>query len=247
MKSRVRLVMKALAFCSALALQAQAQAQAPATPPSAAASAPAAPKIGQLKSLGQDRYQVGRIVVDKRAGTLTVPGRVLVRDKPLEYVATSPGGRKAYESLLELDASGSEMNLACILAGLERDSDVPAWKPLSVAGRVGRRVSLTLTWADGTQRRRLSAAEALLGPDASAKPGAFEWAYTGSFTSMDGSQLAADVTGTLISFVKKDPTGIIEVVSDAELGPYGNIQGNPALPPEGSAIELVIQATPAPR
>ena len=243
MKHCMRRFASALAASCAVLLQ--AHAQTPASPPSATASAPAGPKIGPLKSLGQDRYQVGRIVVDKHAGTVTVPGRILVLDKPLEYLATSPGGKKAYESLLELDASGSEMNLACILAGLERDADVPLWKPLVAAGRVGRRVSVTLTWADGAQRRRLSAAEALLGPEAAAKAGAFDWTYTGSFTSLDGSQLAADVTGTLISFVKKDPTGIIEVASDTELGPYGGVKGNPALPAEGTAIELVIQAAPA--
>lgn len=200
-----------------------------------------------MKSLGQDRYQVGRIVVDKRAGTVTVPGRVLVLDKPLEYLATSPGGRKGYEALLELDASGTELNLACILVGLERDPDVPSWRPLGVAGRTGVRVNLSLTWTDGGRQRRMTAAEALQGPEAAAQAGNFEWTYTGSFTSKDGSQLAADVTGSLISFVKKDQSGVIEVVSDSGLGPYGSIRGNAALPPVGSAIELVVQAAPAAR
>jgi hypothetical protein len=199
-----------------------------------------------LKSLGQERYQVGRIVIDKRARSFTVPGRVHALGKPLEYLATSPGGRKAYESLLELDASGTEINLACILIGLERDPAVPAWKPLGQAGQTGQRVALSLAWTDGGQRRRLSAAQALLSADAAAKVDAVEWAYSGSFTSLDGSQLAADVTGTLISFVKKDPTGVIEAVSDVSLGPYGSVRGSTMLPPEGSAIELVVQAaTPA--
>ena len=215
---------------------------------SAAAIAQAAapsPPIGELKSLGQERYQVGRIVVDKRARSFTVPGRVLVLGKPLEYLATSPGGRKGYEALLELDASGTEINLACILIGLERDPAVPSWKPLSQAGQTGQRVALSLAWAEGGQRRRASAAEALLSADDAAKASAVEWAYTGSFTSIDGTQLAADVTGTLISFVKKDPTGVIEAVSDVSLGPYGSVRGSTALPPEGAAIELVVQAATA--
>jgi hypothetical protein len=199
-----------------------------------------------LRSLGQERYQIGSIVVDKRARTFMVPGRVHALGKPLEYLATSPGGRKAYESLLELDASGTEINLACILIGLERDPAVPTWKPLGQVGQTGQRVALSLAWTDGGQRRRLSAAQALLSADAAGKADAVEWAFTGSFTSIDGSQLAADVTGTLISFVKKDPTGVIEVVSDVSLGPYGSVRGSTLLPPEGSAIELVVQAaTPA--
>jgi hypothetical protein len=208
----------------------------------AASPPPSAPPIGELKSLGQERYQVGRIVIDKRARSFTVPGRVHALGKPLEYLATTPGGRKSYEALLELDASGTEVNLACILIGLERDPAVPAWKPLGQTGQTGQRVALSLAWTEGGQPRRLSAAQALLNADAAAKADGVEWAYTGSFTSLDGSQLAADVTGTLISFVKKDPTGVIEAVSDVSLGPYGSVRGSTMLPPEGSAIELVVQA-----
>lgn len=201
-----------------------------------------APPVPALKALGDERYQVGRIVVDKPARSFSVPGRVHVLDKPLEYLATSPGGKKAYEALLELDASGTEFNLACILIGLERDPDVPAWKPLGQAGQVGQRVALWLTWVDGGQRRRMSAAAALLNAEAAPRAEAVEWAYTGSFTSIDGSQLAADVTGTLISFVKKDLTGVIEAASDISLGPYGSVRGSAMLPPVGSAIELLVEA-----
>jgi len=226
-------LLAALGFSTALGpLVASAQT-------SAQASAPGAP---QLKALGGERYQIGRIVVDKSAHRFTVPGRVHALGKPLEYLATSPGGRKAYESLLELDASGTELNLACILIGLERDPSVPSWRPLGQAGKVGQRVSLSLAWTESGQQRRVSAAEALLDVEAQSRAEAVEWAYTGSFTSKDGSQLAADVTGTLISFIKRDPTGIFEAVSDIGLGPYGSVRGSSLLPPEASAIELIVEA-----
>ena len=94
-----------------------------------------------MKALGQDRFQIGRIVVDKRAGTFTVPGRVHVLGKPLEYLATSPRGMKEYETLLELDATGSEFNLACILLGLERDPKQAPFQQFSRAPLVGPRVA----------------------------------------------------------------------------------------------------------
>ena len=34
------------------------------------------PRMPELKALGDERYQVGRIVVDKPARSFTVPGRV---------------------------------------------------------------------------------------------------------------------------------------------------------------------------
>jgi hypothetical protein len=197
------------------------------------------PAVGELKALGQDRFQIGQIVVDKRARNFTVPGKVNLLDKPLEYLATSPGARKSYESLLELSASGSEINLACILIGLERDPALPAWKPSNPAA-AGTRVTLSVAWSQGGQKRRISAAEALSNTQAGVTVESIEWSYTGSFTSLDGSQLAADVTGTLIGFVP-DPTGIVAAASGNGLGPYGSVHGSSLLPPVGSAIELIVE------
>lgn len=210
-----------------------------AQPAAPAAANPAPPKLGELKSLGQDRYQIGQIVIDKRARSFSVPGKVQVLDKPLEYLATAPRGRKAYEALFELSASGTEFNLACILIGLERDASLPAWKPAGPATS-GTRVNLFVAWNEGGQKRRVPAAEVLANTQPGVKVEAIEWAYTGSFTNLDGTQFAADVTGTLIGFVP-DPTGIVAAVAGNGLGPYGAVRGSSQLPPEGSAIELIVE------
>jgi len=204
---------------------------------------PAPPAVGTMKPLGQDRYQIGQIVVDKRLHRFTVPGRVHALDKPLEYLATSPGGRKAYEALLELDASGSEFNLACILIGLERDPKLASSKPPVAANVVGQRVAMSVAWSLDGQRRQVTAAEALFNANARTTVESIEWVYIGSFTSIDGSRFAADFTGTLISFIK-DPTGLIEAVSGVGIGPYGSMRGSTALPPEGSAVELIVEMAP---
>lgn len=230
---RRRRVLAALGGAAALP---PALAQAPAP----AATIETAPRIGDIKPLGGERFQVGRIVVDKRARRFTVPGRIQAMDKPLEYLATTPAGKKAYESLLALDTTGSELNLACILIGLERDPKVPSSRQLT---QPGQPVLLSVAWTDtGGRARRLSAAQALSGSDAPE----VDWAYIGSFTSIDGSQLAADVTGTLASFIKRDRTGIFEAVSGISEGNYGSIRGNMTLPPEGGPVELVVEAA-APR
>jgi hypothetical protein len=171
-----------------------------------------------------------------------VPGRVRVLDKPLEYLATTPTAMKAYETLLDLDTTGSELNLACILIGLERPPAVATSMPLSVAKVAGVPVRLWVAWSVGGPAQRLSAAEALLGPEAIAAGKTLNWAYTGSFTNRDGSQLAADVTGTLISFIKNDRSGVIDAVLDTDPGPYGAIRGSTRLPPEGTPVELIVEA-----
>lgn len=208
--------------------------------PFAQAQAPA-PPVGELKPLGKDRFQVGRIVVDKRAGTFTVPGRVHVLGQPLEYLATAPGGMKEYETLLELDASGSEFNLACILLGLERDPKQGPFYQFSEAPVAGPRVSISIAWTEGGKRRQVPAAEALLNPEAGAKPESVEWVYTGSIPAPPGGQFAADVTGTLVGFVH-DGNTIIESVLGLGIGAYGSVSGNRALLPAiGTAVELIVE------
>ena len=184
-------------------------------------------------------------MVDKRARSFTVPGRVHVLGKPLEYLATSPGGMKAYETLLEVDATGSEFNLACILIGLERDPKQVPCAQLD-AGRLARTTCrhlrrLVRRWQAAARyrpRRRCSI------PEAGVKPESVEWVYTGSPASEGEDRFAADDTGTLIGFVH-DANSIIESAVGIGIGAYGSVRGHTMLPPVGSAIELIVQAAAA--
>lgn len=204
-------------------------------------AAPAPDPIGELKALGDDRYQIGRIVVDKRARRFSVPGRVHLRDRPLEYLATSPGGMKAYETLFELDASGSELNLACILVGLERDPRHEAARRAGPVALPGPRVALFVAWSEGGQRRQVTAAQAVLNPEAGLKAEAVEWVYIGAPSSDGSDRFAADVTGTLIGF-RPDDNNVIESALGIGIGAYGSVRGHAMLPPVGTAIELIVDA-----
>jgi hypothetical protein len=204
------------------------------------AQAPAA-MLGELKPLGQDRYQVGRIVVDKRARTFTVPGRVNVADTPLEYLATTPGGQKAYETLLELDATGSEFNLACILVGLDRDPRHKAARMAADAPLPGPRVAIHVAWSDGGQRRQMTAAQALLSQGSEINPESIEWVYIGAPASDGQDRFAADVRGTLIGF-KADDNNVIESALGIGIGAYGSVRGNSVLPAVGVPIDLIVDA-----
>lgn len=207
-------------------------------------AAPPPSPVGELKSLGDDRYQVGRIVVDKRARRFVVPGRIHLVGQPLEYLATSPGGMKAYETLLELDATGSEFNLACILVGLERDPKFASTRHAGGGPVPGPRVALSMAWTEAGKRQQVSAAQAILNQEVDLKPESVEWVYIGSPASATTGRFAADLTGTLVGF-KPDDNSIIESAVGIGIGAYGSVRGNPMLPPIGTAIELVVQAAAA--
>ncbi len=195
-----------------------------------------------MKPLGEDRYQLGAVVVDKRARRFSVPGRVLVLGKPLEYLATTPDGMKAYETMLEVDTTGSEFNLACILVGLERDAKLGEVSRASQAPLAGRRIAISIAWSEGGKRRQVSAAEGILNPEAGVKPEAVGWVYTGAVSDPSAGFLP-DVTGTLIGFVH-DPNCIIDSVVGVGVGAYGSVRGSALMPPVGSAIELIVDAAP---
>ena len=92
---------------------------------------------------------IGSIVVDRKARQMTIPARVHVVDRPLEYLLTARGGMKEYESLLETDATGTELNLACILLGLERDKTQEPYLQFSQKRVSGPRVDIVVARKDG--------------------------------------------------------------------------------------------------
>lgn len=232
----------ALAFVALVAANCSFAQMPPPLPPQAPAP---------VKDLGGGRYQIGAITVDRNAKQFTVPGRVLHLDGvPLEYIAVSPGGMKGYESLLEVDARGTEFNLACILLGLEAPQP-GAGAEFERKPRQGPAVQLSLRWQAGGTTVTKSAQEVLNlaaqprgAPKPAAQPQAAtppeEWTYTGSFLQGSDGRFVADATGTLVGFVH-DPACIIDHRAGLGIGAYGSVQGNPeVLPPVGSAVELIV-------
>ncbi len=221
----------ALAAASLLFAALPARGEAPAIPATSDA----------VKSLGGERYQIGKILLDRKARQMSFPARVHVFDKPLEYLLTAPNGMKEYESLLEADVSGTEFNLACILLGLERDPHQGTFYQFSKPPLAGPRVAITVALPDGGSTKRVDVAE-LLFDAGSPQAQPVEWVYVGSQINAVSNEFAAQVAGTLIGFVH-DPNSVIESVNALGVGSYGSINGNDALlPPVGTEVEISITA-----
>jgi hypothetical protein len=205
--------------------------------PSAAQEPPPEPDI---EKLGDERYRIGTIVVDRNTLSFTVPGKVLELDAPLEYVAVSRNGSKGYESLLELDTSPREFKLACILIGLDDQKSVKPRYQFDELKPEGPPVDITIHWERDGESISVSAANAMTAGDTTYDDDS--WVYIGSAMSFDGRQFMADIAGTLIGFVH-DPNSIIEHHHGAGIGAYGSITGNEkTMPPEGSPIMLEVAA-----
>ena len=112
-KTQVRILLLALA-CAALA-----------APPGAYAAEENRGRGPRIQDLGNQQYRIGAIDIDKAAGSFTVPGKIVRDAPPLEFLATTRGGHKSYESVLEINANAYQFNLACILIGLDTDKVTP--------------------------------------------------------------------------------------------------------------------------
>ena len=191
-----------------------------------------------IEELGNDRYRIGNIIVDKSNRSFTIGGKILHLDKPLEYLAVKTNGAKGYESLLELETSANEFQLACILVGLDDANSVkPRWQ-FDENEVEGQAVKISVLWTDDGTRRVVRAANALMQGDEPFDN--HDWVYSGSLPSPQDGSLIAEMSGTLIGFVH-DPLAIIEHRTGAGIGAYGSITGNSlVLPPEGSPVTLMV-------
>ncbi|MGD2064777.1 MAG: YdjY domain-containing protein, partial [Nitrospirota bacterium] len=138
---------------------------APAPPPPAPTASTKASPQPQVVDLGDGRCRIGSIDVDKTKRTFTVPGRLNLREGPLEYVAAVRGGYKLYETLVELDCDAYEFNVACLLIGLDRaNSTLPKmhFDPEPVKGDP---VQITVEWQQDGGTKRMNAEQLIKGFD----------------------------------------------------------------------------------
>ncbi len=191
-----------------------------------------------IEDLGDERYRIGTVTIDKAARKFSVGGKVLHLTQPLEYLAVKMEGYKGYESLLELETSAVDFQLACILIGLDDENSVKPRYQFDEREAEGQAVEINISWEVNGALKTTSAANAMtIGDGAFADAG---WVYVGSRPSPQDGSLLAEMSGTLIGFVH-DPLSIIEHRTGAPADSYGAITGNSeVLPPEGSPITLTV-------
>lgn len=210
----------------------------PPTLPAPGGPQAATPPPSTIQELGQQRYRVGAIEVDRQQRRFTVPGVVLRLDSPLEFLAVTKGGLKRYESLLELETNAIDFNLACILIGLDVERSRLPRHHFDREPAQGDPVDIQVSWQIDGKPVQVKAAE--LFKEGEQVVTAHEWVYTGSRFLPDGRYLA-EQTGSLLSFVH-DPESIIQHRQGLGLGNYGSVGVNRTVaPPVGTPITVSIQ------
>lgn len=193
-----------------------------------------------VEDLGDGRYRIGAITIDKTKGQFSVPGSVIDLQRPnspIEYIAVTKGGYKRYEAIFEMDTSAVDFNLACILIGLDASHAIQSKQHFAPQPLKGDAVEIFVSWEQEGKTRRVPVTDILRVAGSTHAPD--EWVYTGSFFYGDGKYMA-EVAGSLVGFVH-DPASIIEHRVGLGLGNYGAVIGNTdVLPRPGTAVLLSI-------
>lgn len=190
-----------------------------------------------IERIDEHRVRVGAIEVNKKKRTLSIEGKIIRHEAPLEFLIIAKDGQKAYESLIEVEASAFQFRLACLLIGLDDgNATVPRYH-FDPEPAAGDPVALWVTWEQDGKKKRVRADQLLHDGD---KPVASSaWVFTGS-SKMDDTRYFADLDGTLVGVVH-DPASIIEHVKGLGLGSYGNVAASDRAPPIGTAVTLIVE------
>ncbi len=194
-----------------------------------------------IVDLGNQRYRIGPIIVDKAARKFRIEGAILkiAPDAPLEFLVVAKRGYKAYESLIEMDANAFEFNLACILIGLDRKPGAQPLQHFDKKPIVGAPVALKIEWRRNGKLHRMKATD-LIRLDKGKTSISEDWVYTGSAFDNVGLYLA-HLSGVLIGFVH-DRDSIIQHRDGLGLGNYGAVTyRSDVVPPSGTRVTLTVE------
>jgi hypothetical protein len=193
----------------------------------------------QIEDLGNQQYRVGAIEINKAARAFTVAGTIVRDAPPLEFLATTPGGHKSYESVLEINADAYQFNLACILIGLDTSKVIPPAQRDFSQPVEGDPVDVSFSWTANGKTMSAPASDFFLQGNPPRRVESNEWVYTGSVMLPNGEYLA-HVTGTLLGVVHKGES-IIEHRLGMGVGNYGSVQVNTELVPAvGSRVSMTV-------
>ena len=196
----------------------------------------------------------GDVHVDKDARTVTLDAKVAPRklpklDKvyPIEVIAcwAHPKGQKAHETVITIEAKPSDVHKALETLGLKAgmpvmgESDKPPQGP-----KVN--IYLDIPGPDG-QTKRVPVERTLIESRTNKPMPKVEWRFTGSVRKKEAPDkdelvYGADLSGTLIAIFPVTNETVFQTGFTLKEEKYVKLETNKmVLPPEGTAVQLVIE------
>jgi hypothetical protein len=240
-----RLAAIALAICAPAAGHSEQPAVATTLPLAPASDTLAQPPVEEL---GNNRYRVGKIQLDKNLGTASFQARVNQVEGNLEYLLVTPSG-STHESLLVTDISPKELHVAMLLLGARTSGPTadPAPGQLNAdflknaPAPQGSPLLFTVSWQEKGRHKSAPVEDWVFhsGTKRSAERG--PWIYTGSYLR-EGTFLA-ELDGCFAALVH-NPSALINNPrkgrdNDAAWEPHRK-----QMPPQSTPVEITLRLLP---
>ena len=212
-------------------------------------------RVPAMQEVSPGVYEFGAIHIDKKARSVTFPGKVNMAEGSIEYVICTPGG-PTHESLLVTEVQPRDIHFAMLLLdakgaglGAPAPGDAPPGQInaefLKGAPRLkGDGITMTVKWSDAAGREHGAPVEEWVmnyTTKKAASRGA--WIYTGSMFA--GENFLAQSDGAIASVVNNPAALINNPRKGSDNDQIWSVNAK-AVPPVGTPVTIVIQFEPAP-
>jgi hypothetical protein len=217
-------------------------AAAASDPASLPAGVPAPPPLEvTLQPLGDGRFALGKVVLDKDRRQVSFPAVINQREGLVEYVVVTTQG-KTHESVWRTDAEPKHIHLAMLLLGAKPASTNFQPTDYFFQPPPGASVNVDAVWhEDGKEvRRPMDAFVITTNTMRGLSTG--PWTYNGSY--VQGGTFAAQRDGSIVA-LKVDASALINNPRPGRDNENLYTVNATALPPAGVAVEIVIRLPPA--
>ncbi len=112
-----------------------------------------------VKELEDGRIQIGKVIVDKKQRTLTLPTEVNMRSGVVEYFLVTVRG-KVHESVLRTEVEPYHLHMAMLLLGAKAATNADPADFNDPSKEIpGDKISIEVAWKDGDAIKKMPASE----------------------------------------------------------------------------------------
>jgi len=198
-------------------------------------------KALKLEPLGNEKYRIGKVVLDKKLRTVTVPVKVNMVEGVVEYALVTENG-KAHEAIFTTAASPTHVHLACVLLGKGQVKGED-WPSDYTSITKEQAVKVEVTWPTNGPMKRYSLARFVLKvqdpgvPNQGAELATGNWFYSGSH--FRAGVFVAESEGSIISIIG-DGAALINGLRKDHTNDLLHTANKALLPPLGRTVKMVF-------
>jgi len=194
---------------------------------------------------GDGDFIMGKITVNKQAGTVRFPATVNMADGALEYLLVSDKG-KTHESLFATAVAPFQLQVAMLLLGVTPTREIKDLPPEQINAEFlkgapelkGDKVDVLVSWKSGADAQVIRAEEWVSNRLTHAPMTAGPWIYTGS--AIYQKEFLAQEDGSIIALVT-DPAALVNNPRPGHDDDSIWSVRNEKAPPVGTPVEITFR------